>query len=122
MIPQEQHGHRAMSLTVFGVESIEDVDKELVNDVHDLAVVLIDGHLKVQPSELAQMPVSEGVLSPAGHHNSVIQSFLLLGTQSRISREDRLVHQSTVSASVKSPSVTTKTRCCFNNMRLEESC
>ena len=72
--PKSSTVKRAKSLTVFGVEAGEDVDKELVNDVHDLTVVLVDGHLKVQSSELAEMPVSEGVLSPAGHHhNSFIQ-------------------------------------------------
>ena len=51
-------------LTVFAVQPIEYVDKELVNDIHDFAVVLIDGHLKIQPHKLAQMPVSQGVLCP----------------------------------------------------------
>lgn len=76
MMPQKQDGHRAKKLTVFGVEAIEDVDKELVYDVHDFVVVLIDGHFKVQPSKLTEMPVSEGVLSSAGRHqNTFIQSF-----------------------------------------------
>ncbi len=47
------------------VEPVKDVDKELVNDVHDLIIVLVDGHLKIQPSELTQVAVSEGVLCPA---------------------------------------------------------
>ena len=51
--------------TVLAVETVEDVDKELVNDVHDFIVVLVDGHLKIQSSELTQMPVSEGVFCPA---------------------------------------------------------
>lgn len=61
-------GHRAQGtgLTIFGIEAVEDVDEEPVNDIHDLAVVLVDGHLEIQASELAQMAVSEGVLCPAG--------------------------------------------------------
>ncbi len=54
-----------MTRTVLAVETVEDVDKELVNDIHDFIVVLIDGHLKIQSSELTQMPVSEGVFCPA---------------------------------------------------------
>ena len=51
--------------TVFAIETVEDVDKELVNNVHDFIVVLVDGHLKIQSSELTQMPVSEGIFCPA---------------------------------------------------------
>ena len=39
--------------------------QQLVNDVHDLIIVLIDGHLEIQASELAQVTVGEGVLCPA---------------------------------------------------------
>lgn len=46
-------------LTVFAIEAVKDVHKQLVNDVHDLVVVLIDRHLKIQAHELAQMSVSE---------------------------------------------------------------
>ena len=41
--------------TVFAIEAIEDVDKELVNEVHHFAVMLINGHLKIQASEFTQM-------------------------------------------------------------------
>lgn len=57
--------HGSKQLTIFGVETIEDVDKQLVNDVHDLIIVLIDSHLKVQASEFTQVTVGEGVLCPA---------------------------------------------------------
>ncbi|KAA6417000.1 MAG: hypothetical protein FRX49_07547 [Trebouxia sp. A1-2] len=46
-----------MTHTVLAVETIENVHKELVNDIHDFIVVLIDGHLKIQSSELTQMPI-----------------------------------------------------------------
>ncbi len=58
--PQEGKVH-----TVLAVETVEDVDKELVDDIHDFIIVLVDGHLKIQSSELTQMPVSEGVFCPA---------------------------------------------------------
>ena len=49
------------------VEAIEHVNEEVVHDVQDLVVVLVDGHLKVQAGELAQVPVREGLLRPAQH-------------------------------------------------------
>ena len=54
-------GRRTTSL----LEAVEHVDKEVVHHIQDLIVVLVDGHLKVQPCELAQMPVREGLLCPA---------------------------------------------------------
>ena len=53
------------SHTIFSIEAVEDVDKKLVNNVHDFIVVLIDGHLKVKPGELAQVAVGVRVLCPA---------------------------------------------------------
>ena len=53
------------TLTVFAIEAIKYVDKQFVDDIHDLVVMFIDGHLKIQPHELTQMPVGEGVLCPA---------------------------------------------------------
>ncbi len=47
------------------LEAVEHVDKEVVHHVQHLVVVLVDGHLKVQPCELTQMPVCEGLLRPA---------------------------------------------------------
>ena len=60
--------HGSRQLTIFGIETIEDVDKQLVNDVHDLIIVLIDGHFEIQASELTQVTVREGVLCPATSH------------------------------------------------------
>ena len=55
----------ACQLTKIVVQAIENVQEELVQDVHDLAVVLIDHHLQVQPRELCQVPVRVGQLCPA---------------------------------------------------------
>lgn len=52
-------------LTVFAIQPVKDVHKQLVNDIHDLAVVLIDGHLKIQPHELTEMPVGERIFCSA---------------------------------------------------------
>ena len=53
------------------LEAVEHVDKEVVHDVQHLVVVLVDGHLEVQPCELAQMAVREGLLRPAERTASV---------------------------------------------------
>ena len=50
--------------TVFAVEPIEDVDKQFVDDIHDLIIVLVDGHLKIKPGKLTKVAVCEGVLCP----------------------------------------------------------
>ena len=47
------------------LEAVEHVDEEVVHHVQHLVVVLVNGHLKVQPCELAQMPMCEGLLCPA---------------------------------------------------------
>ena len=110
MIGAKEAEHRAKDLTVFGVKAVEDVDKELVNDVHDLAVVLIDGHLKVQPSELTEMPVSEGVFSPAGHHqNSFLSCHSYKFDAISICRDGCYVIKFAGSALMEKPDVNTRT-------------
>lgn len=52
-------------LTTAGVDAIEHVHEEAVNDVQDFIVVLKDGHLQIQAGELAQMAMREGLLCPA---------------------------------------------------------
>ena len=52
--------------TAAAVDAVEHVDEEAVDDVHDLGVVRVDRHLRVQPRELAQVAVREGLLRPAG--------------------------------------------------------
>ena len=47
------------------LQPIENVDKQMVQHVQNLIVMLIDGHLEVQPRELAQVPVCERLLCPA---------------------------------------------------------
>jgi len=41
------------------LETVKHVDKEAVDDIQDFIIVLIDGHLQVQPRKLAQVPVRE---------------------------------------------------------------
>jgi hypothetical protein len=51
--------------TKLGAQAGEDVHEQAVEDVQDLAVVLVDGHLQVQAHKLAQVPVRERLLRPA---------------------------------------------------------
>ena len=52
------------------VEAFKDVNKQLVDDIHDLIIVFIDGHLKIKPSELAQVAVGERILRPGKKNES----------------------------------------------------
>ena len=47
------------------VQALKDVDEKVLDDVQQLKVVLVDGHLEIQACELAQMAVGVGVFSPA---------------------------------------------------------
>ncbi len=51
--------------TVVLVETVKHGDEDVIHDVQHLIVVLVDGHLKVQARELAQMPVCIRLLRPA---------------------------------------------------------
>lgn len=48
--------------SVLLLETLEDVDKELVKDIKNLVVVLLKGHLQIESHELGHVAVSEGVL------------------------------------------------------------
>ncbi len=53
-----------LSRTVLLRKASEDVLKHALNDIENLEVVLVDGHLKVQPRELAEVAVRPRVFSP----------------------------------------------------------
>ena len=57
--------HDTTQLTIGVGEALEYVAKESVDDVQHLEIVLPDLHLKIQPRELAQMPVRVRLFSPA---------------------------------------------------------
>ena len=54
-----------VKLTIVRVQALENVDEEALDDVQQLKVVLVDGHLEIQARELAQVAVSVRVFSPA---------------------------------------------------------
>ena len=56
-----------VELTIVCIQALKDVDKEAFDDVQELEVVLVDGHLEIQARELAQVAVGVGVFGPAMH-------------------------------------------------------
>jgi len=48
--------------SVLGLQSSEDMHKQLVKDVQNLMVMLLESHLHIQPDELGHVAMSEGFL------------------------------------------------------------
>lgn len=46
------------------LETLEYVEEQFVDDIHHLLIVLVDSHLEIQASKLAEMPVRVGILRP----------------------------------------------------------
>ena len=45
------------------LQSFEDLYKHVSNDLYDLMIVIVEGHLKVKTNKLCQMPMCVGILS-----------------------------------------------------------
>ena len=58
----KEHVDSGELLSEARIESVEDVDEHVGDEVERLVVVLLDGHLHVQPGELAQVAVRVAVL------------------------------------------------------------
>ena len=59
-----------LKLTVIFLEMLKHVEKDALNYIHDLTVMLLDSHLKVQASELTKVSVCIGVFSPTFKENN----------------------------------------------------
>ena len=60
------------------VESVEDVDEHVGDEVQRLVVVLLDGHFQVEAGELAQVAVRVAVL--CAEHGTHLEHALEVGT------------------------------------------
>lgn len=56
---------------VIGLNTFEDEQEHLVDNVHDLMIVVLESHLEVETGEFGQVPVGVGVLSPENGANLV---------------------------------------------------
>jgi len=79
-------------LPVVVLNTPKDEQEHLVNRVHDLVVVVLEGHLEIETSELGQVSVGVGVLSPEDRTNLVHSLHIsgnghLLGQLGRLSQE-----------------------------------
>ena len=57
---------------ILGLKSFEDVDKEVPNDLQDLMVVVVEGHLKIKTYKLCQVTVGVGILCSENWNNSEV--------------------------------------------------
>jgi hypothetical protein len=58
-------------LPVVVLDTLEDEQEHLIDDVHNLVVVVLESHLEIETGELGQVPVGVGVLGPEDGTNFV---------------------------------------------------
>ena len=74
--------HNLNLLAVFGVDVFEDSLEGSIKSAEDLVVVLIDGHLEIETSELGQMTVSVAVLGT--ENGTDFEDLLEIGSDSHL--------------------------------------